>query len=141
VARRNFGSGSSREAAVYALADFGIEAVIAPSFGDIFAQNAINNGLLPAQTSEADAETLIEWLETGGTILAVDLVAQRVLAGSTEIPFTIDPVWRTKLLHGWDDLDLTLSHRDAIASFMARDALERPWLRPSLPPKAPQEQP
>jgi 3-isopropylmalate/(R)-2-methylmalate dehydratase small subunit len=137
VARRNFGSGSSREAAVYALADFGVEVVIAPSFGDIFAQNAVNNGLLPARTSETDTERLIDWLHTKGTTISIDLVAKRILAGHIAIDFDIDPVWRTKLLNGWDDLDLTLSRREEIAAFMARDTLQRPWVKPvSLRPSS-----
>jgi 3-isopropylmalate/(R)-2-methylmalate dehydratase small subunit len=130
VARRNFGSGSSREAAVYALVDHGITCVIAPSFGDIFAANSVNNGLLPARVSEAEAEALLAALQAGRTTLAVDLAAQTIQAGNLRVDFSIDPVWRTKLLNGWDDLDLTLSHRSAIQDFAARDALSRPWARP-----------
>src|SRR5829696_6777783 len=78
VARRNFGAGSSREAAVYALVDYGIRCVIAPSFGDIFASNSVNNGLLPAKVSEAEAEELIAVLEQGVTEVTVDLETQTV---------------------------------------------------------------
>ena len=126
VARRNFGCGSSREAAVYALADFGFACVIAPSFGDIFASNAVNNGLLPATVEEAEAETLLAALDAGGE-LTVDLERQEIRGAGAPIRFAVDPVWRTKLLNGWDDVDLTLSHAEAIAAFAARDAAARPW--------------
>lgn len=130
VARRNFGAGSSREAAVYALADYGIRCVIAPSFGDIFASNAVNNGLLPARVEEHQAEELIRILESGPAELSVDLDAQTISGKDTSISFQIDPVWRTKLLNGWDDIDLTLSQIDAIARFSAKDAERRPWAIP-----------
>lgn len=130
VARRNFGGGSSREAAVYALVDYGIRCVIAPSFGDIFAANAVNNGLLPATVSEADAEGLLASLESGRLTLSVDLDACTITDGNRVVPFAIDPVWRTKLLNGWDDLDLTLSHRQDIATWAEADAKRRPWALP-----------
>jgi 3-isopropylmalate/(R)-2-methylmalate dehydratase small subunit len=127
VSRRNFGAGSSREGAVYALWDHGIRCVVAPSFGDIFAGNSVNNGLVPVRVSEADAEDLIAFLQTGAHELTVDLEREVVRGGNREIAFAIDPVWRTKLLNGWDDLDLTLSYKDEIAAFAARDAARRPW--------------
>lgn len=130
VTRRNFGSGSSREAAVYALQDFGFKVIIAPSFGDIFAQNAVNNGLLPATISEADAETLLAWLTETGSDLQVNLDDCTIRAGNHGITFAIDPTWRTKLLNGWDDLDLTMSHDAAIAAFFAADATRRRWVLP-----------
>ncbi|HVK90227.1 MAG TPA: 3-isopropylmalate dehydratase small subunit [Mycoplana sp.] len=130
VARRNFGAGSSREAAVYALVDYGIRCVIAPSFGDIFASNSVNNGLLPAKVDETDAEALILMLQRDGAALTVDLEAQSITAGDLTVPFTVDPVWRMKLLNGWDDIDLTLNQADAIARFTAMDAARRPWAVP-----------
>jgi len=130
VARRNFGGGSSREAAVYALADFGFSCVIAPSFGDIFASNAVNNGLLPARVTEEEAEMLLDLLAGGLDGLTVDLESATVTAGNHVVPFAIDPVWRTKLLNGWDDLDLTLSHTAEIEAFAARDREARPWAAP-----------
>ena len=133
VARRNFGAGSSREAAVYALLDHGIRCVLAPSFGDIFAANAANNGLLPARLDEADAERILSLLQGGLDTLTVDLHACRVQAGNEGCAFTVDPVFRTKLLNGWDDLDLTASHSAAIASFAASDAMARAWLVPRIP--------
>jgi len=134
VARRNFGSGSSREAAVYALVDHGIRCVLAPSFGDIFSSNAVNNGLLPARIEEEAAEALLSWLAEGGETVTVELEACRIQADGREWRFAIDPVWRTKLLNGWSDIDLTLSHRDAIEAFATADARRRPW---AVPPAAP----
>ncbi|MCQ4160192.1 3-isopropylmalate dehydratase small subunit [Roseomonas sp. GC11] len=127
VARRNFGSGSSREAAVYALVDAGFRCVLAPSFGDIFSSNAVNNGLLPARLEEDGVEILLSWLQAGGQRLVVDLTECQVRADGLTLPFRIDPVWRVKLLNGWNDLDLTLSHAEAITAFAAADALLRPW--------------
>ena len=133
VARRNFGCGSSREAAVYALADHGFRTVIAPSFGDIFASNAVKNGLLPAQISEEDAERL---LAAGDMVAArpvtVDLESQTITAGNLVLSFTIDPVWKKQLLNGWDDIDLTLGEATRIENFSARDRQARPWAAPSL---------
>lgn len=132
VARRNFGAGSSREAAVYALVDYGVRCVIAPSFGDIFASNAVKNGLLPATVSEADAEALLARLGGMDAPLAiVDLEAQTIGVGDLELGFAIDPVRRLQLLNGWDDLDLTLRHSADIAAFRARDRALRPWARPA----------
>ena len=130
VTRRNFGAGSSREAAVYALWDHGVRCVIAPSFGDIFAANAANNGLLPARVTEDDGERLLRLLQDGLPALTVDLQACRVGAGAEAVPFTVDPVARTKLLHGWDDLDLTASYGAEIAAFAERDRVLRPWMPP-----------
>jgi 3-isopropylmalate/(R)-2-methylmalate dehydratase small subunit len=130
VARRNFGSGSSREAAVYALVDHGIRCVLAPSFGDIFASNAVNNGLLPARIAEDAAEALLDWLGAGGEAMTVDLEARSVEAGGRRWDFAIDPVWRTKLLNGWSDIDLTLSHAAAIEAFAQADGQRRPWVLP-----------
>jgi 3-isopropylmalate/(R)-2-methylmalate dehydratase small subunit len=127
VARRNFGGGSSREAAVYALADFGFRAVIAPSFGDIFASNCVKNGVVPALVSEADAEAL---LASADLPVTLDLEENRITAGNLAVDFTIDPVWRTQLLRGWDDIDLTLAEAEKITAFTARDAGERPWAAP-----------
>jgi 3-isopropylmalate/(R)-2-methylmalate dehydratase small subunit len=129
VARRNFGGGSSREAAVYALVDFGIRCVIAPSFGDIFSGNAVNNGLLPARVSEETAEALLAALNAGGRLI-VDLEATTIACAGETYAFEIAAVWRTKLLNGWDDLDLTLAYSAEIEAFAKRDAEKRPWVRP-----------
>ncbi len=134
IAGRNFGGGSSREAAVYALYEAGIRCVIAPSFGDIFAQNAVKNGLLTAILPEADV------LELGAAVAAepelpvtVDLEQQTIARGNRTFAFSIDPVSRNQLLNGWDDIDLTQSHRDRIAAFKAADCGRRPWARPTQP--------
>ncbi|MGY3450797.1 3-isopropylmalate dehydratase small subunit [Bradyrhizobium sp. USDA 4353] len=129
VTRRNFGAGSSREAAVYALVDFGFRCVIAPSFGDIFASNAVNNGLLPAKVSEADAEEILDLIQTTGSTMTVDLEDCLIRIGNRNYSFTIDPIWQLKLLNGWDDLDLTLSHNGDIVGFEERDWDDRPWVR------------
>lgn len=131
VARRNFGAGSSREAAVYALMDAGLRCVVAPSFGDIFAANGVNNGLLPARVTEDDAEALLAILTDIDPSITVDLDNLRIVAGNRTFAFAVDPVWRTKLLNGWDDLDLTMSHADAIAAWSAKDAGDRPWGKPA----------
>jgi 3-isopropylmalate/(R)-2-methylmalate dehydratase small subunit len=133
VARRNFGAGSSREAAVYALVDYGIRCVIAPSFGDIFASNSVNNGLLPARVDETTAEALIRFLEQNDTALTVDLNEQTISGNEISVPFAIDPVWCMKLLNGWDDIDLTLNQADAIARFREEDSSRRPWALPRAP--------
>ena len=117
VAGRNFGSGSSREAAVYALVDSGIRAVIAPSFGDIFASNAVNNGLLPAQIDEATYVALSQSLERGPQTITIDLGARSLQLGSVEARFSVDDSWALKLINGWDDIDITRHHRAAIAAF------------------------
>lgn len=131
VTRRNFGSGSSREAAVYALVDFGIRAVIAPSFGDIFASNAVNNGLLPARADAAAVDALITELGDGAANGVIDLAASTATIGATKLPFDLDPVWREKLMNGWDDIDLTMKHRQEIASFRSVVAAEEPWRFPA----------
>ena len=132
LAGRNFGCGSSREAAVYALADYGIRAVIASSFGDIFASNAVKNGVLPAQISEEDSARLLladELVERRP--LAIDLVAQTITVGNIVVTFAIDPVWKKQLLNGWDDIDLTRSEAGTIARFTEQDEIRRPWMKPA----------
>ncbi len=131
VTRRNFGSGSSREAAVYALVDFGIRAVIAPSFGDIFASNAVNNGLLPARVAPDVADAMIGRLGTGSDEADIDLAAQTLSVGGHSAAFEIDPVWREKLINGWDDIDLTRRHETEIAAFRDRYARTKDWAFPN----------
>ena len=122
IAGRNFGCGSSREAAVYALVDFGIKAVFAPSFGDIFASNAVNNGLLPARLPQQVLD------EIDGAV-TVDLTTCMLSHAGGSVMFEIDPVWQTKLLNGWDDIDLTSQHADDIRAFKVRHHAENPWAR------------
>jgi 3-isopropylmalate/(R)-2-methylmalate dehydratase small subunit len=128
VGGRNFGGGSSREAAVYALYDAGIRCVIAPSFGDIFAQNAAKNGLLTAVVSEADAAELATAIAAGPTqSTIVDLEQLTISRGNRVYGFTIDAVSRNQLLNGWDDIDLTESRRFEIDNFRLKDRRRRPW--------------
>ena len=128
VGRRNFGCGSSREAAVYALLDHGIRCVIAPSFGDIFTGNAAQNGLLTAIVGEDEAAELITRLNDGPLLpVAVDLERQTIAHGAYAISFRIDAVRRKRLLNGWEDIDLTRSYGGEVAEFKARDRLRRPW--------------
>src|SRR5690242_13955869 len=130
VSARNFGCGSSREAAVYALYDFGIRCVIAPSFGDIFAGNATQNGLLTAAVADEEAAALTRLLdETPDTPVTVDLEQQTIACRGETLRFTIDPVRRTRLLNGWDDVAMTQSHMSAIAAFKTADRARRPWAR------------
>jgi len=121
VADRNFGCGSSREHAVWALTDFGIRCVIAPSFGDIFAGNARKNGLLLIRLPDERCARLRSALENAQYApIEVDLEAQRIrLASGETIAFDIDPVDRHVLMEGLDDIDRTLRHADAIARFEA----------------------
>jgi 3-isopropylmalate/(R)-2-methylmalate dehydratase small subunit len=134
VGGRNFGCGSSREAAVYALCDYGIRCVIAPSFGDIFAGNAVQNGLLTAIVSDDEAATLIGLLgETPGRAVSVDLEQQMIRCDNQTFRFVIDAVRRTRLLNGWDNIALTESYMDKIAAFKMADRARRPWAAPAEP--------
>ena len=132
VARRNFGTGSSREGAVYALWDYGIRCIIAPSFGDIFAANAVKNGVLPAVLSEADVEGILAALAAAtNPALHVDLDTQTIRFDNTSYHFTIDPVRRLQLLNGWDDLDLTMQHKNTIDAFATNYRRQYPWSWPA----------
>ena len=132
LAERNFGGGSSREAAVYALYDHGFRCVIAPSFGDIFAQNAVKNGLLTAVVAEPDIAKLAAIISANtAQNMTVDLERQEISCGNLRCAFAIDPVSRNQLLNGWDDVDLTESYREKIAAFRADDKTIRPWATPS----------
>jgi 3-isopropylmalate/(R)-2-methylmalate dehydratase small subunit len=131
VSARNFGCGSSREAAVYALYDFGVRCVIAPSFGDIFAGNSVQNGLLTAIVTDEDAAEIMESLaQTPELAVAVNLEEQTILCGNRTYKFTIDPIRRMRLLNGWDDLALTGNYRERISAFKADDKIRRPWATP-----------
>src|SRR3954470_8847346 len=128
VGGRNFGCGSSREGAVYALYDYGIRCVIAPSFGDIFAGNAVQNGLLTAAVTDEEAAALMAAIARDPAMpVTVDREAQTITCGALACGFAIDPVRRARLLNGWDDIALTESYRDRIAAFRAEDRAARPW--------------
>jgi 3-isopropylmalate/(R)-2-methylmalate dehydratase small subunit len=125
VAGRNFGCGSSREGAVYALWDYGFRSVIASSFGDIFYGNSLKNGFLPIVLPQADVDRLMVVLaEFPGATLAIDLADQSVTSPTGTIyRFDIDPYVKQCLLRGIDELDYTLSFASEIAAFEARAAL------------------
>ena len=121
VAGRNFACGSSREHAVWALNDYGFRAVIAPSFADIFRNNALKSGLLPVVLPEEDVRRLLDLAtEDPGVTASVDLETQTVSAGDLRFSFTTDAFERTTLLEGLDDIALTLQHADAITAFEAQ---------------------
>jgi 3-isopropylmalate/(R)-2-methylmalate dehydratase small subunit len=131
LAGRNFGGGSSREAAVYAVYDAGFRCVIAPSFGDIFAQNAVKNGLLTAVLGETDvAELAAAVTADPERLVTVDLEQQTITCDNRSYSFDIDPVGRNQLINGWDDVDLTASYRERILAFRADDRIRRPWATP-----------
>ncbi len=135
VGGRNFACGSSREAAVYALMGWGIRCVIAPSFGDIFAGNAVQNGLLTAVVPDQETAALMAALHARPSLpVTVELETQTIAFGGETLRFSIDPVRRMRLLNGWEDIDLTRSHASAIAAFKATDRTRRPW---AIPPAAP----
>ncbi len=125
VAGPDFGTGSSREHAVWALMDYGIRAVISSRFADIFRGNSGKGGLLAAQVTPDDAELLLKWLENHpGESVTVDLVEQRITCGPLSVGFQIDQYTRWRLLEGLDDIALTLRHADSITDFeRSRSAL------------------
>ncbi|MBV9752273.1 MAG: 3-isopropylmalate dehydratase small subunit [Hyphomicrobiales bacterium] len=130
VAGDNFGCGSSREHAPWALADFGIRCVISTSFADIFYNNSFKNGMLLIKVSPEDLEKLFDDAERGANAtLTIDLEKQEINGpdGGT-IHFNIDPHLKHCLLNGLDDIGLTEQKRDKVASYEARVAIERPWL-------------
>jgi 3-isopropylmalate/(R)-2-methylmalate dehydratase small subunit len=126
VAGPDFGTGSSREHAVWALLDYGFRVVISPRFGDIFRGNAGKQGLLAAQCERVDVESLWKLLETEpGTEVTVDLTEQTVQAKDLTVAFTIDRYTRWRLLEGLDDIALSLRHAEEIDAFETR---RRSWL-------------
>ena len=130
VAFENFGCGSSREHAPWALLDFGIRCVIAPDFADIFHNNSFKNGVLPVKLPRAVCEQLIEDARMGENArITVDLEREVVVRpNGEEIPFKIDPLRRHLLLNGLDDIGQTLQHAPAIDAFEARQRGAQPWL-------------
>jgi len=121
LARRNFGCGSSREHAVWALADYGFKVVIAPSFADIFYNNCFKNAVLPIRLDEQTVEQLFRRVaEHRGYELTVDLEQQTITdEHGLQLPFEVDESRRHNLLHGLDDIGLTLQHEDKIAAYEA----------------------
>jgi 3-isopropylmalate/(R)-2-methylmalate dehydratase small subunit len=127
IAGDNFGCGSSREHAPWALLDFGLKCIISTSFADIFYNNCFKNGILPVKVSQSELDQLMEVAQRG-VELSVDLAAQEISNGQgVKITFDIDPFRKHCLLNGLDDIGLTLQKADKIASFEARAATSRSW--------------
>lgn len=136
LAGANFGCGSSREAAVYALLDAGIKAIVAPGFGDIFRNNCYNNGLLPV-TLDAQA---LEGLGRSAALsrppeYTIDIVRQTLVESRTPqaagLHFDMDPSLKRRMVEGLDNIDLTLQHQGAIDAFEKQYAARRPWVFPA----------
>ena len=131
LTRKNFGCGSSREHAPWALEDYGFRAIIAPSFADIFFNNCFKNGLLPIRLSESDVDWLFDQVNAfTGFELVVDLPAQQVrtVDGARSFAFDIDPFRKECLLGGLDEIGLTLKHADVIREYESRRLVQQPWL-------------
>ena len=123
VAGKNFGCGSSREHAPWALLDFGIRCVIAPSFADIFHANCFKNGMLPVRLPQDQISELFEWVgANSGAQLTVDLESQTLSGDSLEYPFEVDPFRRDCLLKGLNDIDLTLKYEEQIREYESKFA-------------------
>ncbi len=121
LARENFGNGSSREHAPWALADYGLRAIIAPSFADIFYGNSLNNGLLVVRLKPEEVDALFKLVEANeGQTITVDLENQQVRAGELCFDFAIDEFRRYCIMNGLDNIGLTLQHGDAIDAFEAK---------------------
>jgi 3-isopropylmalate/(R)-2-methylmalate dehydratase small subunit len=130
IAFENFGCGSSREHAPWALLDFGIRCVIAPDFADIFHNNSFKNGILPVRLPREICEKLMDDAKLGGNArLTVDLERQVVVRpNGEEIPFEVDPFRKHCLLNGLDDIGQTMQHKPAIDDFEAKQRAAQPWL-------------
>ena len=130
LARENFGCGSSREHAPWALEDYGIRCIIAPSFADIFFNNCFKNGILPIVLEEKNVEKLFQATYANeGYELEIDLAGQKIIQPNGDaIAFEIEPARKNVLLNGLDDIGLTLQHTDAIKAFEARWQQQSPWL-------------
>lgn len=128
VAGDNFGCGSSREHAPWALTDFGIRCIIAPSFADIFHNNCFKNGILPLTLPHDQVEKLIEFAKNESNLVTIDLPKQEVRAANKVYKFEIDPSKKHCLLEGLDEIGITLQHEKAISAFEAKNREVTPWL-------------
>lgn len=130
ITGENFGCGSSREHAPWALLDYGIRCVIAPSFADIFHNNCFKNGILPIVLPQAQVDRLTAAAENGANAtFTVDLASQTIeMPDGDRIPFDIDPFRKECLLNGWDDIGLTLRQAARIDAYEERQRLSQPWL-------------
>ena len=135
VARKNFGCGSSREHAPWALQDYGFRAILAPSYADIFFNNCFKNGVLPVRLQESEIDRLFHEIAAfPGFELVIDLPNQvvRSVDGSLVYAFEVEAFRKDCMLNGWDDIGLVLRHADKIRDFEARRLAEQPWLGKSL---------
>jgi 3-isopropylmalate/(R)-2-methylmalate dehydratase small subunit len=132
VAFDNFGCGSSREHAPWALLDFGIRCVIAPSFADIFYNNCFKNGILPIVLPREQVEALMQHAQSEQNRITVDLPSQTIKAGNHEYSFELDPFRKKCLLEGLDDIGLTLAKGEAITAFEQKLGTEKAWLSAAL---------
>ncbi|RKZ42383.1 MAG: 3-isopropylmalate dehydratase small subunit [Gammaproteobacteria bacterium] len=129
LARQNFGCGSSREHAPWALLDYGFRAIIAPSFADIFYNNCFKNGILPIVLEEDTVDKLFQAVQaTPGYTIAINLETQIVTTSLADFTFTIETFRKHCLLNGLDDISLTLQHADDIIAYQTRRKQEAPWL-------------
>ena len=127
IAGKNFGCGSSREHAPWALLDFGITCVISSSYADIFYNNCFKNGILPITISEEKIKELAEYSNRREEI-SIDLIEQKITFGNNEIKFEIDDFKKECLIEGYDDIALSLNHKSKIESFENKIKSERPWI-------------
>jgi len=127
IAGKNFGCGSSREHAPWALLDFGITCVISSSYADIFYNNCFKNGILPITIPEEKIKELAEYSNRKEEI-SIDLIEQKITFGNNEIKFEIDDFKKECLIEGYDDIALSLNHKSKIKSFENRIKSERPWI-------------
>ena len=128
LARDNFGCGSSREHAVWALRDFGIKAVIASSFGDIFYNNCFKNGVLPIQLHKDQIEELFQTIKDEILELSVDLQKRIITIGDKEVSFDVEDHLIDRIIYGLDDVDITLKSKDKIFNFEKNRKETRPWI-------------
>ena len=128
LARDNFGCGSSREHAVWALRDFGIKAVIASSFGDIFYNNCFKNGVLPIQLQKDQIEELFQTIKDEILELSVDLQKRIITIGDKEVSFDVEDHLIDRIIYGLDDVDITLKSKDKILNFEKNRKETRPWI-------------
>ncbi len=130
VAGDNFGCGSSREHAPWALMDFGIKCVIAPSFGDIFFNNSFKNGMLPIRLPQEQIDKLMDDAKNGANaVITIDLESQEIQRPDGEkIHFDVDPFRKQCLLNGWDDIGLTMRHEKKITDYEAQHKQNQPWI-------------
>ena len=128
LTRDNFGCGSSREHAVWALRDFGIRAVIASSFGDIFYNNCFENGVLPIILSKDDVENLFQVFKSSPLDIEIFLEKKLIKSNDREINFEVDNNLLERIIFGLDDVDITLRNKEAISAYEEKRMIEKPWI-------------